>query len=167
MNTSINYELLVMSEILNLHDAEIEAAVIGTCLIESEAMPAVADKIRPEMFYEEKYVIIYAAMFAMYRVGKKIDILTVKEELACRGKLEAIGGPYELALISGRLASGAHLECHACILQQKYIRREMILGFHKLLTLASDVTIDIDDKIARYGSVNGRYDCPDKQPHRQ
>ena len=133
------------NEVWNPHDAEIEAAVIGACLIESEAMPAVADKIRPEMFYDEKYVIIYAAMLAMYRVGKKIDILTVKEELACRGKLEAIGGPYELALISGRLASGAHLEYHACILQQKYIRREMILGFHKLLTFASDETIDIDD----------------------
>ncbi len=58
----------------------------------------------------------------MYRNGqKKIDIITVKEELTRRGKLEFIGGPYTLAHISGRVASSAHLEYHARILKQKYI----------------------------------------------
>lgn len=84
----------------------------------------------------------------MYRNGQKIDIITVKEELARRGKLEFIGGPYTLAHISGRVASSAHLEYHARILKQKYIRRETILGFHKLLALAADETTDIDDTLA-------------------
>lgn len=136
-----------MSEILNPHDAEIEEAVIAACLIETQAMPVIADKVRPEMFYEEKHALIYAAMLAMYRAGKKIDILTVKEELACRGKLESVGGAFGIVQISSRLLSSAHLEYHACILQQKYIRREMILGFHKLLAAAADETIDIDDTL--------------------
>lgn len=84
----------------------------------------------------------------MYRNGQKIDIITVKEELTRRGKLEFIGGPYTLAHISGRVASSAHLEYHARILKQKYIRRETILGFHKLLALAADETTDIDDTLA-------------------
>ena len=44
--------------------------------------------------------------------------------------------------------SSAHLEYHARILKQKYIRREAILGFHKLLALAADETTDIDDTLA-------------------
>ena len=94
-----------MGEIVNPHDAEIEVAVIAACLIETEAMPMIAEKVRPEMFYEEKHVLIYAAMLAMYRVGRKIDILTVKEELACRGKLEAVGGAFGIVQISSRLLS--------------------------------------------------------------
>ena len=47
-----------MGEILNPHDAEIEEAVIAACLIETEAMPMVADKVRPEMFYEERYAFV-------------------------------------------------------------------------------------------------------------
>lgn len=136
-----------MSEILNPHDAEIEEAVIAACLIETEAMPVIADKVRPEMFYEEKYALIFAAMLAMYRAGKKIDILTVKEELACRGKLEEVGGAFGIVQVSSRLLSSAHLEYHACILQQKYIRREMIFGFHRLLAFAADETIDVDDTL--------------------
>ena len=73
---------------------EIEEAILGACLIEQEAMPLVADKLRPEMFYVLRHQIIYAAMLAMYQAGTKIDILTVKEELSHRGKLEEAGGPY-------------------------------------------------------------------------
>ena len=58
---------------------EIEEAILGACLIEQEAMPLVADKLRPEMFYVLRHQIIYAAMLAMYQAGTKIDILTVKK----------------------------------------------------------------------------------------
>ena len=115
---------------------------------ESKAITLIADILRPEAFYNEKNLEIYATLQSMYRNGQKIDIITVKEELARRGKLEFIGGPYTLAHISGRVASSAHLEYHARILKQKYIRRETILGFHKLLALAADETTDIDDTLA-------------------
>ena len=73
---------------------EIEEAILGACLIEQEAMPLVADTLRPEMFYSMRHQVIYAALLAMYQAGMKIDILTVKEELAHRGKLEEAGGAF-------------------------------------------------------------------------
>lgn len=134
--------------LLNPQDTELEETVLGACLIESKAMAMVADKLRPEMFYQDMHREIYAALQSMYRAGHEIDIITAKEELARRGKLELIGGPFTLARISSRVASSAHLEYHVCILTQKYIRREMILGFHKLLALAADETTDIVDTMA-------------------
>lgn len=136
-----------MNEILNPQDAELEEVILGACLIEREAMPLVADKLRPEMFYQEKHALVYAALQAMHRDGRQIDIITVKNELAARGKLEAVGGAYELTRISSRVASAAHLEYHVLILHQKYLRREMIVGFHKLLALAADETTDITDTL--------------------
>lgn len=137
-----------MNEIINPQDAELEEIVLGACLLESKAITLVADILRPEAFYTETNCEIYSALQSMYRAGQAIDIMTVKEELARRGKLEFIGGLYTLARIGTRVASSAHLEYHARILQQKYIRREAILGFHKLLALAADETTDIDDTLA-------------------
>lgn len=137
-----------MNEIINPQDAELEEIVLGACLLESKAITLVADILRPEAFYTETNCEIYSALQSMCRAGQAIDIMTVKEELTRRGKLEFIGGLYTLARIGTRVASSAHLEYHARILQQKYIRREAILGFHKLLALAADETTDIDDTLA-------------------
>lgn len=136
---------MTRNETLPSHDAELEEAILGACMIERQAMPLVADKLRPEMFYEEKHQEIYSTLQAMYRAGKSIDIITVKDELSARGKLQMVGGPYALTLISSKVASSVHLEYHVLILRQKFVRREMRLGFHKLLALASDETIDIVD----------------------
>ena len=92
------------------HAPELEEAVIGACLIEQEALPLIADKLRPEMFYDDHHQLIFAALMAMYHAGKKIDILTVKEELARRGNLDAIGGPYAIVQLSSKVASSAHIE---------------------------------------------------------
>ena len=129
------------------HAPELEEAVIGACLIEQEALPLIADKLRPEMFYDDHHQLIFAALMAMYHAGKKIDILTVKEELARRGNLDAIGGPYAIVQLSSKVASSAHIEYHAQIIHQKYLAREMVVGFNKLLICAMDETIDIDDTL--------------------
>ena len=135
-------------EILNPQDAELEEAVLGACLVESEAISLVADKLRPEIFYNEQNRMIFAVIQAMFRAGKQIDILTVKNELASCGNLEKVGGPYTLVRLASRVASGAHLEYHACILREMYVRREVILGSYKLLAAASDESVDIADVLA-------------------
>ena len=75
----------MMTETTFSHDSDLEEAVIGACMIERAAMPLVADKLRPEMFYEEKNLEIFAALQSMYRSAKSIDTITLKNELAARG----------------------------------------------------------------------------------
>ena len=78
-----------MSEILNPHDDDFESVILGACLTETTAMVLVGDKLSPEMFYETKFGEIYSALLSMYHSGKAIDLVTVRAELASRGKLEA------------------------------------------------------------------------------
>lgn len=134
-----------MTDTPNSHDAELKEVILGACLIERASMPLIADKVRPEMFYDEKHGEIFAALLSMYREGKSIDIITVKNELAARGKLDTVGGPCRLASISSKVASSAHLEYHVLILRQLYTRREMRLGFQQLLAYSADESMDIDD----------------------
>ena len=135
----------MMTETTFSHDSDLEEAVIGACMIERAAMPLVADKLRPEMFYEEKNLEIFAALQSMYRSAKSIDTITLKNELAARGKLDAVGGSYELLRISSKVSSSAHLEYHALILRQLHTRRIMRTGFQQLLAFSADESMDIDD----------------------
>lgn len=88
-----------MSEILNPHDDDLESVILGACLTETTAMVLVGDKLSPEMFYETKFGEIYSALLSMYHSGKAIDLVTVRAELASRGKLEAV----EVRLRAGTL----------------------------------------------------------------
>lgn len=121
--------------------------ILGACLIEKEGMALVDELLKPEMFYVTRHQLIYAALQAMFHAGTNIDILTATEELRKRGKLDDAGGPFYITQLSSRVASSAHLEYHARIVHQKYIRREMIVGFSKLLTLSDDETIDLTDTL--------------------
>jgi len=134
-----------MDGILNPQDAELEEAVLGACIVESEAIALVADKLRPEMFYNEQYRMVYATILSMFRTGKKIDMFTVKNELAACGCLEKVGGPYAVVKFTSRIASAAHLEYHACILREMYIRRELIIGSYKQQAAAADKSMDVTD----------------------
>ena len=136
-----------MSEILNPHDSSLEEVILGACMVESTALSLVSDKLRPEMFYEDKNSEIFSALLSMQHAGKSIDLITVKNELAARGKLDAVGGPYGLAQLTMCVASSAHLEQHALILRGMYVRREMIRGLHALLASAADESVDLDDSL--------------------
>ena len=130
--------------ILNPHDARLEEVVLGACLAESTAIALVADKLRAEMFYEDNNREIYSALLALHHTGRPIDIITVKNELAARGKLDAVGGPFRITALSGGVASSAHLEYHAFLLREKCVRRELIVGLHRRLAAAADETVDVD-----------------------
>lgn len=126
---------------------KIEAVVIGACLIEKEAIRLITGIIRPEMFYHERNQLIYHTLQAMFYDGKEIDIITVKDELARQGQLQEAGGPFYITQLSSFVASSAHLERHALILKQEFLRRKMAATFGRLLASANDKAIDIDDTI--------------------
>lgn len=54
-----------MAEILNPHDPDLEMVILGACLLETTAMVTVADKLRPEMFYQDAHREVFAC-FALH-----------------------------------------------------------------------------------------------------
>ncbi len=124
---------------------ELEEAVIGAIMLETKAIPLVCQFLRPEMFYNEQNQLIYTAVEKMFNDGRNIDILTVTEELGRRGELDKVGGPYNITRLSSRVASSAHIETHALIIKDKYLRRELIKGSSKLLAMAEDLTFDTEE----------------------
>jgi replicative DNA helicase len=124
---------------------ELEEAVLGALMLERNAILDVLDILKPESFYKEEHLKIYRAIVGLSMQEKAIDLLTVTEELKKHGELEEIGGPLYLTQLTGKVASAAHLEFHARIIQQKYIQRELIRVSSTVQKKAFDDSIDVDD----------------------
>ena len=125
--------------------ADLEEAVLGAIMLEKDAVLSVLDILKPESFYKDAHQKIYKAIVELSMAEKAIDILTVTEELKKHKVLEEVGGPLYIAQLTSKVASAAHLEFHARIIQQKYIQRELIRVSSDIQRKAFDETRDVDD----------------------
>lgn len=105
---------------------DIEKVVLGALMIDKDAFTVVSEIIRPETFYEPRNQKIFKAVQTLNLAEKPVDIMTVTEELKKEGTLEEVGGPGYIVELSSQVASSAHIEYHARILQQKFLARQLI-----------------------------------------
>ena len=124
---------------------DLEEAVLGAIMLEKDAVLSVLDILKPESFYKDVHQKIYKTIIDLSMEEKAIDILTVTEELKRRNSLEEVGGPLYITQLTSKVASAAHLEFHARIIQQKYIQRELIRVSSDIQRKAFDETMDVDD----------------------
>jgi replicative DNA helicase len=124
---------------------ELEEAVLGAVMLEKDAVLSVIDILKAESFYKDTHQKIYKAIIDLSTQEKAIDILTVTEELRKSKTLEEVGGPLYITQLTSKVASAAHLEFHARIIQQKYIQRELIRVSTDIQKKAYDESMDVDD----------------------
>ena len=124
---------------------DLEEAVLGALMIEKDALTAVVDILKPEVFYKEAHQIIFSIIRTLFQRNEPTDILTVTAELRKQGSLEMIGGAYYITELTNRVASTANIEFHARIISQKFIQRELIKISSEIIGLAYEDTTDVFD----------------------
>ena len=61
------------------HSDDAEKSVLGSILLDKDALYDVLEKLKPEDFYNEMHMEIYSAVIELYRKSQPVDILTVSE----------------------------------------------------------------------------------------
>ena len=122
---------------------DLEAAVLGSIMVEHDAFALISEILKPESFYESRNQLIYEAIESLAVENSPIDMLTVTERLKLRGKLDEIGGSYYIAKLCGIVSGSADIEYYAGIIAQKYIARQLITYSSKVQTEAFDQTKDV------------------------
>ena len=147
---------------------EVEQAVLGAMMIDAAAVTDAVDVLKPEYFYKPEHKVIYGAIASLFEKSQAIDIMTVANELKKNGELEVAGGAYYVASLTNKVASAAHIEEHAKIVQQKYIQRELIRVGTEMTKAAYEDASDplelLDDaesKLLTVGENNFRSDYTD------
>ena len=121
----------------------LEEAVLGSLMLDKDAITTVIELLRPDSFYSEAHQSIFKSMIRLFEKSQPIDLLTVTEELKSSGELEKVGGPYYLVELTNRVASSANLEYHARIVAQKFIQRELIRISTSVIKEAYEDTTDV------------------------
>lgn len=127
---------------------DLEEAVLGGIMLEKEAInKALATSLKPEHFYDDKNVEVFAACLELFRNSNPIDMRSVVDQLRKSGKIEHVGGAYYIAELTSKVSSAANIEYHMRVMQEKYMKRCMIRLGAKITQLGYDDETDIWDDI--------------------
>ena len=128
-------------------DKDVESVVLGMLLIESTAINAVSSVLTKDVFFDEANAAVYDAIDQVAKDGDVVDMMLVVSKLSKMGKLDEIGGPFYIAQLTSKVAMTTNLLAHALYLKELYMARQLILSGHKIMAMALDRTLDIEDTI--------------------
>lgn len=120
------------------HNYEAEAAVLGSILIDKEAILKVADLIAPEDFYRESHAAIFDAMVSLFAKSEPIDPISISDRLNDAGALEKSGGQTYLAQLAEAVPTASHVFHYAKMVQRDATLRRLIGATHEISKLAYD-----------------------------
>ena len=81
------------------NNLEAERSVLGAILLDNHALNAALETLRPEDFFLDQHRRVFTHMIALGESQQAIDLVTLSDELHCKGELEASGGaPYLASL---------------------------------------------------------------------
>jgi replicative DNA helicase len=124
---------------------DLEKAVLGAMMLEKNAVTDTIDILSQDSFYDPKHQYIFGTIKELFGTSKPIDILTVTNQLKKNGELQAAGGAAYISQLTSRIASTAHVEFHARVISEKYIKRELIRMSSEVMKDAYDETNDVFD----------------------
>lgn len=77
---------------------EAEQSVLGSLLLDRDAVLKVSAFLRPEDFYRQSHSLIYKAILDLHERRQPADMITLCDELERRGQLDEVGGPSYLKI---------------------------------------------------------------------
>lgn len=122
---------------------ELEEAVVGSLLIDKDALTKVNETLKKECFYKDALGIIYEIAEELSQNNIQVNLLSVHEELKKQNLLEEVGGSAYLAELSNKVTSSANSEYYARIVRQKYILRELIKGSSQTISDSFEDSKDV------------------------
>ncbi len=130
-------------------NVEAEQAVLGSLLLDGEAMTRIVSLLRASDFYLEKHRWIYEAIWDLHEHRDPIDFLSVVSALDAQGHLNAVGGAAYLTSLLNAVPTAAHIEHYARLVENTSLERKLIQASTEIAELAYDGDLEIKDKIER------------------
>jgi replicative DNA helicase len=133
-----------------LYNIEAEESVLGSLVIDSEAITQVLPFLKPPDFYREKNKWIYEAILGLHERNEPIDLVTLADELDRNGRLGDVGGHAAISQILLRVPTAIHVEHYAHIVERNAVLRRLIGAAERIARLAYEETDkDVKEVIER------------------
>lgn len=137
-----------------------EKSLLGSLLIDKEAINKIADHLNAEDFYNRSHQLIFQAAFDLFEKREPIDLLSLSNKLSEMGHLDQIGGRAYLTSLATSVPTSAHVHSYSKIVQRKKMLRDMIDAANHIAGLGyreeDDVETILDEAEKKLFSVSQR-----------
>ena len=136
-----------MPEKLPPQNIEAEEAVLGSILIDRDAIVKVAPFLKPEDFYREKNGWIFAAVLDLYDRHEPADFVTLCDELERLGRLDDVGGREYMTSLLNAVPTAVHAEYYGHIIERCATLRRLIGAAGQIAAIGYQDDIEADEAI--------------------
>ena len=141
-----------MSDILERippQNLDAEMAVLGSMLIDEEAIPVAAEALTSQSFYKDSHRKIFEAVLNLYNNNRPVDMITVSDELKRAGLLDQVGGATGLTDLVNCVPTAANISHYAGIVKEKSILRSLITNATQIVGLSYESDGNVDELLDR------------------
>ena len=140
---------VAMPEKMSPSNVEAEEAVLGSVLINPEALFDVATFLKPEDFSLVKNGWVWDAILSVHERRDPLDFLTIVSELESQGRLQELGGPVYVSRLMDNVPSAIHAETYGRMVEHTSLRRRMIGAASQIAQLAYDERQSVEQALDR------------------
>jgi len=131
------------------HSLDAERSVIGSLLVDKDAVIKVSDFLHPDDFYHDANKIVYEAILSLYDKRIPVDIVTLSSHLEDGNHLKIIGGSSYLAELANEVPTATHIFQYGTIVKQKSVLRKLIIAGDAIKGLGFKETEEVEVLIDR------------------
>ena len=131
---------------------EAEISVLGSMLLDNEAINLVTEILRTDNFYKTSHQHIFDTIVNIYNKNNAVDLVILKDELKKQSLLEKVGGAEYLMELEESVPLASNVEYYAKIVREKTIKRDLITVTAKIQqeayndSLESEELLDVAEK---------------------
>ena len=126
-------------------NVEAEQSVLGSLLIDKDAVVKIAEDLKPEHFYKQHHSDIYRAIITLYEKRIPTDIVTVTDELNRIKKYDEVGGTGYLSTLVNSVPTSAHIEHYSQLVKDRATKRFLISTAAKITEEAFKEETEVKD----------------------
>ncbi len=117
------------------HSIEAEQSVIGSMLMDREAVIAASEIIVGSDFYQHQYGVMFDAMVELFNEGKPVDLVTLQDRLKEKDVPPEVSSLDFVRDIVTMVPTSANVRSYAQIVHEKAVLRKLIRTTEEISTL--------------------------------
>lgn len=141
-----------MSDIIQMEkippqNLEAETSLLGSILLDKDAILKIADIVTADDFYKNSHANIFETMMELYSKNEPIDVLTLGNRLEEKDLLEKLGGRSYLIGLSNTVPTASHVVQYAEIIRRKATLRKLLRAGGEITRLGYDESAENVEEI--------------------
>jgi replicative DNA helicase len=129
------------------HNLEAEQSVLGSLLIDRDAVIRIASYVKASDFYRSANGIIYEAIINLYNRREPTDLVTLVDELRRNSRLDDAGGETYLTELIAAVPTAVHVEYYGRIVERTATLRRLISAGTDVVSIGYNEANDVEQAI--------------------